>query len=113
MFGSKYSRLKFWVISICLLIPTVIINVFAKAFESNGDDVNALIAYSLITIIGLIWINTLANRVRDYRSNPWISLWALIPLVNILLAFVYGFKQYKTKESLEDSTSNENMENKI
>jgi hypothetical protein len=37
-----------------------------------------------------IWMNTLANRIRSHGSNPWITLFALVPLVNILLAFYYG-----------------------
>ncbi|MAC83379.1 MAG: hypothetical protein CL624_04520 [Arcobacter sp.] len=97
MFGAKYRRLKFWIISICLLIPLSIIKVFVKAFESSGDENSVLILYTIGLIISIVWINTLANRIRDYGSNPWISLFALIPLVNIGLALYYGIAKSKSK----------------
>jgi len=97
MFGAKYNRLKFWIISICLLIPITFAKVFAYVFENNGNDENTLVAYSIVFIIGLIWINTLANRIRDYGSNPWIALFGIIPLVNIGLALYYGIAKSKSK----------------
>ena len=106
MFGAKYRRLKFWIISICLLIPLSIIKVFVKAFESSGDENSVLILYTIISIISLIWINTLANRIRDYGSDPWISLFALIPLVNIGLALYYGIAKSKSKPQKIDITKN-------
>ena len=43
MFGAKYSRLKFWIISIVLLIPTTILNIFAQYFESREQNDNAMV----------------------------------------------------------------------
>jgi len=95
MFGKRYSRLKFWIISVCLFIPDSILITFAKAYEKVENNDTSLILYLLIMVISVLWINTLANRIRDYGSNPWISLFALIPLVNILLGFYYGLIKYK------------------
>ena len=52
----------------------------------------------IVTLLSSIWINTLANRIRDYGGNPWNALWSLVPLVNIGLAFYYGIVKEKTKE---------------
>lgn len=93
MFGTKYTRLKFWIISIILLIPTTFINTITKALESNGKDVT--FGYIAIILLSVIWLSTLANRIRDYNSNPWIALWAIVPLANIILTFYYGIVQYK------------------
>lgn len=108
MFGAKYSRLKFWIISICLFIPDVILIILAKVFERAEQYNNALVLYIIIFLIAIIWLNTLANRIRDYGSNPWISLFALIPLVNIGLALYYGIAKDKNKpENNEDINKNE------
>ena len=98
MFGAKYSRLKFWIISIVLLIPTTILNIFAQYFESREQNDNAMVLYIIIFIISLLWLNTLANRIRQYGSNPWVALWALIPFVNIVLGLYYGIVKGKNKE---------------
>lgn len=103
MFGAKYSRLKFWIVSICLLIPTAILNGIAGAIEQNNPD-NAIFFYGIVFLLSLIWINTLANRIRDYGSNPWISLFAFIPLVNIGLSFYYGIAN--KKEPIDNVTKN-------
>jgi len=98
MFGAKYSRLKFWIISICLLFITSFINGMGGIFEGvadNGAQNIALGLYILVTIFSLIWVNTLANRIRDYGSNPWIALFGIIPIVNIILALYYGIANKK------------------
>lgn len=103
MFGAKYSRLKFWIISIILLILVLIATSLSRLTE-NSESIEVLklsLGSSLIAFFfSLIWINTLANRIRDYASNPWISLWALIPLVNIFLALFYGIKKSKNTDSI-------------
>ncbi len=111
MFGAKYSRLKFWIVSICLLIPYVILGLILKTIENDEIQESAttpiLILSGLVFIISFIWISTLANRIRDYGSNPWISLFALIPLVNIGLALYYGIAKAKNKPE-----NNENINQK-
>jgi uncharacterized membrane protein YhaH (DUF805 family) len=99
MFEAKYSRFKFWIISICLLIPTTILNTMAKALEKGGKDDISLFFYLIVFILSLIWINTLANRIRDFGSDPWYALWSLIPLVNLGMTFYYGILKHKSKSS--------------
>jgi hypothetical protein len=107
MFGAKYSRLKFWIVSICLLIPYVILGLILKTIENDEIQESAttpiLILSGLVFIISFIWISTLANRIRDYGSNPWISLFALIPLVNIGLALYYGIVKAKNKPEYNEN----------
>jgi len=62
-----------------------------------GDFDTAAILQFIALVIDIIWTNTLANRIRDYGSNPWISLFSLIPLVNVGLALYYGIVKYKKK----------------
>ena len=110
MFGVKYSRLKFWIISFSLLIILVFVNFFAKLFADIGQNTNAIFLYGISLVISLSWINTLANRIRDYGSNPWLALWALLPLVNIVLAFYYGIVKTKNKEiKTEEVDSNTSL----
>lgn len=108
MFGARYSRLKFWVISICLLIPTALINGFANAFEKidNAESLT-LTLYGVVFLLSIIWINTLANRIRDYGGNPWSSLWSFIPLVGLIMTFYYGIVKTKNKKVEEEINSNE------
>lgn len=88
MFGVSYSRKKFWIVSIFLFILNTIINIIIIATDG------ATILYGFMIAVIFIWINTLANRIRDYGSNPFFSLLALLPLVNIILACYYGIKKY-------------------
>jgi membrane-bound ClpP family serine protease len=103
MFGGNYSRTTFWIVSLVTFFIGGFILVFIQAIEaSSGDDsIGTVFAF----LIGLMLINTLANRIRDYGSNPWLSLWALIPLVGMFQAFYYGIRYKKPKESLNNSTS--------
>ena len=95
MFEEKYSRLKFWIISISLLIPAIIANTIARVSENPETDDISMFFNIAVLILSAIWINTLANRIRDFGSNPWLSLWALIPLVNVVFAFYYGIVNKK------------------
>ena len=106
MFEAKYSRLKFWIISIVLLIPTTILNIFAQYFESREQNDNAMVLYIIVFIISLLWLNALANRIRDYGSNPWIALFSIVPLVNIGLALFYGIAKSNIKETVQKSDNN-------
>ena len=95
MFGAKYSRLKYWVISLILFVIFAIITSFGRFYADNGEY-DIAIKYNIISmIVSLMWINTLANRIRDYRGNPWFALFSLIPIVNLALGLYYGFTKYK------------------
>ena len=108
MFGAKYSRLKFWIVSICLLIPAVISNVFVRVLETSENNQNGFFIFLIINfVVVTLWINTLANRIRDYGSNPWISLFTLIPFVNIGLALYYGIVKAKNKPENNENIKKE------
>jgi len=53
-----------------------------------------------------MWVNALANRIRDYGSNPWIAVFSLIPLANIGLALYYGIVQHKKKPVSDSAIDN-------
>ena len=110
MFGAKYSRSKFWIISIILFIVDVFLGIFIRVLEhSNEYQSQAMGLYIITLVIAIVWMNTLANRIRDYDSNPYIALWAIIPLINIILALYYGSVKSKKKEDMtQDSKSNTN-----
>lgn len=99
MFGAKYSRLKYWVILLLLLIPTFPLMIIDQVMERGGIDesFNLLLAIGFLAI-GFFQLNTLANRIRDYGSNPWYALLALIPLVNLGVGLYYGIVQYKKQQ---------------
>jgi len=106
MFGKKYNRLNFWRISILLMIPLMILNGLAQGAELNGEPSDVF--HLLIILILAIWINTLANRIRDYGDNPIYALWSLIPFVNIGLALYYGIiKEKKKDKNLQNHLSDE------
>ena len=108
MFGAKYSRLKFWIWSIILLIPFSLLSVFVKATETSTElAASNLIFRGLFLLVIIIWMNSLANRIRDYGSNPWISLFTLIPFVNIGLALYYGIVKAKNKPENNENIKKE------
>ncbi len=101
MFGAKYSRLKFWIVSIGLFILAVYIHGMSKIFMYGGElEIVRLLSFGVI-VIALVWINTLANRIRDYGGNPYIALLALLPFVNLVLAFFYGIARHKKDKKAE------------
>lgn len=105
MFGVKYSRLTFWIWSICLLMIDMILVIVARLLEAAEIYDKALFLYVFVFFIGITWMNVLANRIRDYGSNPWISAFAMIPLANIGLALYYGIVQYK--KTVENSNNSD------
>lgn len=107
MFGTKYSRLTFWIWSVILIIPFSLFSTFSRATASDSELANSSLIFSgLVFIVILMWINALANRIRDYGSNPWIAVFSLIPLVNIGLALYYGIVKYKNKPIENNTVSN-------
>lgn len=111
MFGAKYSRLVFWIWSVILWIPFSLFATLSKATEMNPELAYSSLVFSgLLLIVIIMWMNALANRIRDYGSNPWIAIFSLIPLVNIGLALYYGIVTYKnkpvkSKETISSSNS--------
>ena len=106
MFGAKYSRLKFWIISFILLLMMTPVLIAEDVFKNSGNaNIIFIIAVSGI-LISAIWMNTLANRIRDYGDNPWIALFSIIPLANIGLALFYGITKSNIKETVQKSDNN-------
>ena len=108
--GTKYSRKKYWIWSIILLIINIPLEIISNAPIGNIKDGSILTILSVLLIFmlpSLLWINALANRIRDYGSNPWIAAFATLPFVNIGLALYYGIVQYKNKP-IEDTTISNN-----
>lgn len=89
MFGKKYNRITFWLTSLLVLIIT---SLFAGVIKSSGAE-GLEAAISLVGLI--ILINILANRIRAYGSNPWLSLLAIIPFLGLFQALYYGIKKDK------------------
>lgn len=107
MFGAKYNRLTFWIWSIILWIPFSVFSATIKATEMNNDLSDLNLGFRILFgMVVIMWMNALANRIRDYGSNPWIAVFALIPLVNIGLALYYGIAKYKNKPIENNTISN-------
>lgn len=96
MFGAKYSRMKFWLLSLIALLIGSFIMIIPMALEAEGAI--ALISW----VVFLILIHVLANRIRDYGSSPWQALWAIIPFVGLFQAIYYGCKKSR-KMAQEES----------
>lgn len=104
MFGAKYSRLKFWIWSLILLIINIPFAIIIKmGIYLNYMEITLIITVIMLLLPSIIWINTLANRIRDYGSNPWLALFAFVPFLSIFLALYYGIKQYKTVNNTENN----------
>lgn len=87
MFGAKYSRMKFWLINLPVIFIGLFIMGMTEAIGSEGTNAIA----SLIVFV--ILIHFLANRIRGFGSNPWLALWAILPLVGLFQALYYGCKK--------------------
>mgnify|MGYP001160550339 CR=1 FL=1 len=87
MFGAKYSRMKFWLINIPVIFLGSFIMGVTEAIGAQGA--NAIVSL----IVGVTLIHILANRIRGFGSNPWLALWAIIPLVGLFQALYYGCKK--------------------
>jgi len=109
MFGAKYSRLTFWIWSVLLMIPQIFVTIISYAPMGDIENTSSstlLFVFFILMLPSLLWMNTLANRIRDYGSNPWIAVFSLVPLVNIGLALYYGTVQYK-KKPVESNTNDD------
>lgn len=87
MFGAKYSRMKFWLLSLTIFLISSLIMIVPMALDAEG--LIALISW----IFSVILIHILANRIREFGSNPWLALWAIIPFVGLFQAIYYGCKK--------------------
>ncbi len=94
MFGANYSRTTFWIVSlIAFFVGGFLLVIVQSLARVNGDDGLESIFTLILTFV---LINTLANRIRDYGSNPWLALWALIPLVGLVQALYFGIQHKKS-----------------
>lgn len=91
MFGANYSRTMFWIVTLTAILVGVFFLAMAKEF--SGNDILVMLISKLVLFFVLI--NTLANRIRDYGSNPWLALWALLPLVGLVQALYFGIRHKK------------------
>jgi len=107
MFGAKYSRTYYWVITIALAIFFAFGSFhIMQVFLESGDAVRFEESSNILFIITyILWLNTLANRIRDYGSRASMALLTLIPFVNVFMLFYYGIVQYKNKAALESVES--------
>lgn len=102
--GTKYSRLKYWIWSVILIIPqmfALIINELPTGDIENTNTLTILFIALILMLPSLLWINALVNRIRDYGNNPWIALWTVIPVGNVIIGLYYGIAKHKAtrKES--------------
>lgn len=95
MFSNKYKRKKYWLISISLFLTALTINLFGNIAKSYGLYLISSLSYSFVFILFIIWINTLANRIRDYGLSPWLALFALFPFLNFIVGLYFGIKKEK------------------
>lgn len=108
MFEQKYSRKKYWIISILLLILASMVNIFAEVLNHSDSYQIATFLNILVFIISLFWVNTLANRIRDYGGNPWYALWAFVPIVSLIVAIYYGVN--KSIKKINSSIENQSLD---
>jgi len=87
MFDAKYSRMKFWLLSLLVILFG---STFMGVTKSIGAEGANLVA-TLVVLATLTYI--LANRIRGFGSNPWLALWSILPLVGLFQAFYYGCKK--------------------
>lgn len=116
--GTRYSRLKYWLWSITMMvifIPMIIISKLIEYMDEQkltsvvekSDITSMLLAAAFLMLPSYIWLNALVNRIRDYGSNPWIALWTIIPFVNILMGLYYGIAKSKSKKKTLNSKEND------
>jgi len=109
--GTKYSRLKYWLWSMAMMIILIPMSIISKAIEhideqkliNIADKTDATTGFLIIILLMLpsyIWLNALINRIRDYGSNPWIALWTIVPLANIFIGLYYGIAKHKSEKKL-------------
>jgi uncharacterized membrane protein YhaH (DUF805 family) len=94
MFGATYTRSTFWLVTFTILSIQCIILLTFYNFKLSKE---LFLTISFLKIIlGIIFINTLANRIRDFGSNPLWALLSLLPLVGLFQALYFGIKHKKS-----------------
>lgn len=79
--------MKFWLMNLLVIFIGTLAMVMTRAIGSEGA--NGLTSL----IVCAILIHVLANRIRDFGSNPWLALWAILPFVGLFQALYYGCKK--------------------
>lgn len=91
MLLKNYNRTTFWTISLITIFVGSFVLVVSRA--AGYEVFRLFVAF----VINLILIITLANRIRDYGSNAWLALLAIIPFVGMFQALYYGIRHKKPK----------------
>lgn len=120
--GTQYSRGRYWLWSIILLVIMLFLSIAFSLIGNNTEGfVDSLspntlefisrmgergLSISVFVVSMLptwIWQNVLANRIRDYGGNPWLALWGIVPLVNVFVGLYYGIARHKASKAQEPS----------
>ena len=81
-FDGTSDRKEYW----GLILLGVILGV-VSAFEATGT----LYAIILLALV-LPSLAVSARRLRSFNWNPWLAVLTIVPLVNIIMFFILGFK---------------------
>ena len=99
IFFAKYTRTTFWAISLTIVFIGSFVWVVLKNIGCEGFRLFVVIFINSLLIL------TLANRIRDYGSNPWLALWAILPFVGMFQAVYFGIRLKVPDNSTENSNA--------
>ncbi len=85
------SRSQFWLGVLAVLVATFLLSILSDLLGPAGT-MGAILVFVLL--FGLLWVFIALNakRLRDAGLSPWLCLLWFVPLANLVVFLVVGFK---------------------
>ena len=94
-FQGTVSRSQFW---LGMLAPAIVVILLVLLFNLLAPLGNALVIFVFVVFLvlqlGWLWLifALSAKRLRDAGLSPWLCLLHFVPLVNLVVFLIAGFK---------------------
>ena len=94
-FEGTISRAQFWLGILAPPVALVALSLVVNQFAPFGDATVILLwLVFLVLFSGWAWLILAlhAKRLRDAGLNPWLCLLLFVPLANLVVSLLAGFK---------------------
>ena len=94
-FQGTISRSQFWLGMLAPPVAVIALSLLINQFAPFGDAMVVLLwVVFLVLFSGWAWLILAfhAKRLRDAGLNPWLCLLLFVPLANLVVSLIAGFK---------------------
>ena len=94
-FEGTVSRTHFWLGTLAMPVGFILLSLLINPLTPLGNAMIVLVSIVVLVLLaGCVWIflALLAKRLRDAGLSPWLCLLFFVPLADLVVFLIAGFK---------------------